>query len=422
MRQRLVYIFAIILLSVSVWAGTPSQIRVAVYPQDAKILLIDSQSKTNILKYRTYFPVMSSQEYTVVLSAKGYYTKTLKVKINKTKINIDEKLEKKWKGMTFVKELPVSGNPKSIMFLNDDLFIANAMTGFGFDLYSIKEMARIKIVNDFSKQYCPISGFVESMVDKEQNEFYVMQLYAYKWHVFDLTTLKYKQSFTAKGNWSKVISKSKKYLFFSNWLSKDIAVYDRFTKKFKQFIKVAGVPRGLAVTSDDMFLYVAIFDGSFIQKIDLSTLKVIKTITLSSGKGNARHLIIDEKHNVMYISDMGKSQIFKFDLATDKVISSVKVYTKPNNIVLSPDLSTLFVACRGPNGPEGYTNKGIEFGRIYAVDTQTMTVDNWVWGKNQPTGLDISPDGKYLMMGNFLDNNIEVYQINYAMLKTKEED
>ncbi|NPV02768.1 MAG: YncE family protein [Brevinematales bacterium] len=398
------------------------EIRVAVFPQNAKILLIDTQNRTNQLSFKTPLPVPPDSEYKLVLSAKGYYPKTIQVKAAKKSTYISEKLEKKWGGMTLVKTLPVSGNPKSIMFLDDDRFIANAMTGCGFDLYSLSLMKRIKIFNDFSKQYCPISGFVEGLVDKEQNEFYIMQLYAYKWHVFDLTTMKYKKSITAKGNWSKVVAKSDKYLFFSNWLSKDIAVYDRFTKKFVLFIKVAGVPRGLAITPDQKYLYTAIFDGSFIQKIDLATMKVVKTITLAAGKGNARHLIIDEVHNLMYISDMGKDLIFKYDLATDKVISSVKVYTKPNNIVLSPDLSTIFVACRGPNGPNGYTNKGIEFGKVWSIDAKTMTAYNWVWGGNQPTGLDISPDGQYLLLGNFLDNNIEVYKINYALLKSKEEE
>jgi DNA-binding beta-propeller fold protein YncE len=422
MIKRFLWVTLFLLPLTIVIAKSYNEIRVAVFPQDAKILLIDAQNKTNQLKFKVTFPVQQNAEYKVVLSAKGYAPKTIQTKIIKQSTYISEKLEKKWGGLTLVKTLPVSGNPKSIMFLDDDRFIANAMTGCGFDLYSLSLMKRIKIFNDFSKQYCPISGFVEGLVDKEQNEFYIMQLYAYKWHVFDLTTMKYKKSITAKGNWSKVIAKSDKYLFFSNWLSKDIAVYDRFTKKFVQFIKVAGIPRGLAITPDQKYLYAAIFDGSFIQKIDLATLKVVKTITLAAGKGNARHLIIDEVHNLMYISDMGKDLIFKYDLAADKVISSVKVYTKPNNIVLSPDLSTIFVACRGPNGPNGYTNKGIEFGKVWAIDAKTMTAYNWVWGGNQPTGLDISPDGQYLLLGDFLDNTIEVFKINYALLKSKVED
>ena len=422
MIKRFLWVTLFLLPLTIVIAKSYNEIRVAVFPQDAKILLIDAQNKTNQLKFKVTFPVQQNAEYKVVLSAKGYTPKTIQTKIIKQSTYISEKLEKKWGGLTLVKTLPVSGNPKSIMFLDDDRFIANAMTGCGFDLYSLSLMKRIKIFNDFSKQYCPISGFVEGLVDKEQNEFYIMQLYAYKWHVFDLTTMKYKKSITAKGNWSKVIAKSDKYLFFSNWLSKDIAVYDRFTKKFVQFIKVAGIPRGLAITPDQKYLYAAIFDGSFIQKIDLTALKVVKTITLAAGKGNARHLIIDEVHNLMYISDMGKDLIFKYDLAADKVISSVKVYTKPNNIVLSPDLSTIFVACRGPNGPNGYTNKGIEFGKVWAIDAKTMTAYNWVWGGNQPTGLDISPDGQYLLLGDFLDNTIEVFKINYALLKSKEED
>ena len=76
------------------------------------------------------------------------------------------------------------------------------------------------------------------------------------------------------------------------------------------------------------------------------------------------------------------------------------------------DKKYLFVSSRGPNNRETYLKKGPKFGKIYVIDTEKMKIVDWVWGKNQPTGLDISPDGKYLAFSNFLDNEIEVYRIN----------
>jgi len=34
-----------------------------------------------------------------------------------------------------------------------------------------------------------------------------------------------------------------------------------------------------------------------------------------------------------------------------------------------------------------------------------------IWGRNQPTGLALSPDGKFLVFTDFLDQNLELYRI-----------
>jgi len=34
-----------------------------------------------------------------------------------------------------------------------------------------------------------------------------------------------------------------------------------------------------------------------------------------------------------------------------------------------------------------------------------------VWGRNQPTGLAFSADGRYLAFTDFLDNNVELYRV-----------
>ena len=50
-------------------------------------------------------------------------------------------------------------------------------------------------------------------------------------------------------------------------------------------------------------------------------------------------------------------------------------------------------------------------GKIQIIDTTTMKVLLAFEGGNQPTGLDVSPDGKYLCFSNFQDENIELYEI-----------
>jgi DNA-binding beta-propeller fold protein YncE len=54
---------------------------------------------------------------------------------------------------------------------------------------------------------------------------------------------------------------------------------------------------------------------------------------------------------------------------------------------------------------------GPEWGTVLAIDTATGTVLDAIVGGNQPTGLDVSPDGKLVAYSDFLDNRVSVYEI-----------
>jgi Tol biopolymer transport system component len=45
------------------------------------------------------------------------------------------------------------------------------------------------------------------------------------------------------------------------------------------------------------------------------------------------------------------------------------------------------------------------------LNANDLSVEERVWGRNQPTGLAVSPDGKYLAFTDFLDANLELYVI-----------
>jgi len=78
---------------------------------------------------------------------------------------------------------------------------------------------------------------------------------------------------------------------------------------------------------------------------------------------------------------------------------------------MSPDGKYIFASSRGRNNAVDYLLPGPDFGAVYMLNAQDLTVIDKVWGRNQPTGLAVSPDGKLLVFTDFLDANLELYRI-----------
>ncbi len=87
-----------------------------------------------------------------------------------------------------------------------------------------------------------------------------------------------------------------------------------------------------------------------------------------------------------------------------------------NTIQLSLDGKYLFVSCRGPNNSAGYTLRSPRSGKLYLISTDNFEVLKVWTGGNQPTGLGLSPDGRYLATTDFHDARLNVYMIGYESL------
>lgn len=320
---------------------------------------------------------------------------------------------KKIKNLFTLKEYWSTGKePKSVKFINNDQVILPLLDGNAFDIINVHtgSTQRISVPEKLSKK----NGFVESLIINEKNELWISQMTNAMIFVFNLDDLQLKKTIQLSGKWSKVLlyNQNKKQVYVSNWLSGDISVIDAETYKEIYKIKVDSVPRGMLLSNDENYLYVAQFsktmntevDGRLI-KFNLHTKKIIKQFGIPGSK---RHLVGDK--NYIYVSDMGHERIEVYDKKNDTLIKNIKVFSKPNTIVLSPDEKYLFVSCRGPNNPGGYLLKGLTMGQVNVIDTNTLeVVDHWEGG-NQSTGLDISANGKFLVSSDFKDDKIRVYK------------
>jgi len=306
-------------------------------------------------------------------------------------------------------------SPKAVVFSVDGkeiwvTHLLNKEKGVSvFDSKTGEEIATINLNN---------GGGVEIEFSKDGKKVYVSQMETGKIFEIDTQLKKILRVFDTKSSWTKVVklSSNQKTLFASNWCGDNVSEINLSNGKLIKNIFTVDTPRGIYITKDSKNLYVAGFANGEIEKINLNTGER-KVIFKSNGA--MRHIVGDEEKGVLYVSDMAKNTIWKVYLKTDKVEKFVQTDNNPNTIVLSPDKKILFVSCRGKNfSSTNYYIPGPEWGSILLFDTETGEMLDAIVGGNQPTGLDISPNGKLLAFSDFLDGKIEVFEVpSYKILK-----
>ena len=381
------------------------------FPQDAKVFLNGKELAVKSKTTETRVFGIPRGYCELVLSAAGYFDKTVRLTVTNN-IYLEEKLERSDSRLVLVGETLTGHQPKSIMFTRDGQRLVVPILGEkGVDIIPFGSLApkRRLTLTPPDKKSC---GYVEPALVRGRNEIWVSQMDTGKVHILSGDDPEYQESVSTGGKWPKVItiSPDEKTAFVSNWNSNDVSVIDVQARKLLRRIPVSGIPRGMAVTADNKFLYVCIFSTGNVDKIDLSNYTIVKN--LNFGSGAARHIVLDNARGVGYVGDMATGRVTSFTLADDKIQKRVWAGYCPNTIAITDDGRFLFVSSRGMNNAESYLKKGPDFGKVTVIDAAEMKVVDWVWGRNQCTGLTVSPDDRYIVFTDFLDANVEVYDIS----------
>ncbi len=410
--KKFILILTFLFMVSTSYSASSKSVNLKIFPTEYTIAVDGNTSVPQKVNPYLKKITLSFGEHELLLKSNGYKDRKINVIIDKSTSELEIKLEKNDSMIEQMAVIQTGKHPKSVEFTPDGKYMVSALLeGTGVDLFSAETYKHVKRI-EFPEKYAKLRNFVEVVFLPERNEMWVSQMAANAIHVVDMKDFTYKMTIPTLGIWTKIIaiSNDHKLAFASNWESHDISVIDVEQYKVIKKIKVAGIPRGMAVTLDNKFLYVCIFSTGEMQKIDLSSLKIVKTMNFP--KGAKRHIILDKKRNLFYVSDMYRGSIYVINPVDDKVIKEIPVDSKLNTAKLTPDGKYIFVSSRGPNNKESYLLKGPIFGKIFIIDTTTYEIKEWIWGRNQPTGLDISPDGKYMVFTNFLNDELELYRIN----------
>ncbi len=304
------------------------------------------------------------------------------------------------------KIFPTGREPKQVLFSDDCInLIVPLLQGPGISLINTQSGAvRCIEVPDYGSR----EGFVEAVFNPTGTLLYVSQMTTGMIHVFS-PEAEYLHSFSSGGDWSKVIAFSPDgaILAVSNWLSNTVTIIDTVSEKVLTYLSSDGaeVPRGVVFTRDGSSVLVAFFGSGDI--VLYSTANWEEMVRIHTG-GAPRHIVLHPAKPLAYISNMASRKVHILNLENQHIIADLNVGPNPNTIDLNPDGSRLYVSCRGLNNPEDYTLPSPENGEVHEIDTITLETVRIIPGGNQPTGLDVSGDGRFLAFTNFQDNTVEL--------------
>jgi DNA-binding beta-propeller fold protein YncE len=300
--------------------------------------------------------------------------------------------------------------PKQVAFTPDGREIwVSLLGGHGlqvFDRTTLRRTADVRLGSH---------GAVEVVFTRDGRTVYASQMETASVFEIDRRTHRVRRQMSTKGVWSKVmaLSSDERTMYVANWVSNDVSEIDLASGRVRRLLPTVTTPRGLYPTADGKRLYVAGYERGELATIDLATGR--SRVLLHTG-GAMRHLVADPVHSRLYADDMGTNEVFVVDLRTSTVRKLADTGHTPNTIDLSPDGRVLYVSNRGRNGSNYYV-PGPEWGSVIAIDTRTGLLLDAIVGGNQPTGLDVSPDGRTLAYSDFLDDRMTLYAIPpYATL------
>ena len=343
-------------------------------------------------------------------SAAGYKTKEYHSAVLPHRHGVAEiKLENENGIARLVSEHPTGLWPKSAYFCPDGqrLFVP-LLNQHGVDVFRhvggyLRYETRLSVPGSNKP------GFVEALCDERRRELWISNMEENRVHIYDLDTLEFKQSLNTVGVFPKVIVQSPdgKITVVSNWVTMDLSVFDSDTKELLRRIPVGGTPRGMAFSPDGNLLYTAIFDAPLVVVVDMTHNRITNRFRFHQARGAARHIIYSD--GKLYVSDMAQGTVNILDASTGELLRSRRVGPNINTIIMSPDGRHIFASSRGHNNPLDYTIPGPDFGAVYILNAEDLSLQERIWGRNQPTGLAVSPDGKLLVFTDFLDQNLQLY-------------
>ncbi|MCX6444043.1 MAG: YncE family protein [Actinobacteria bacterium] len=135
------------------------------------------------------------------------------------------------------------------------------------------------------------------------------------------------------------VTPDNKYILVTNWCSYTVSIISVGKQKVVKTIKIGRYPRGIAISSDSAYAYVAEMGGSNIHRINLKDF----TNTLIPVGPNPRAVELSPDDSKLYVTLNISGKVVAWDLEKNKSIKSISTGSAARSLAISGDGSTLFV-------------------------------------------------------------------------------
>jgi YVTN family beta-propeller protein len=135
------------------------------------------------------------------------------------------------------------------------------------------------------------------------------------------------------------VTPDNKYVLVSNWCSYTVSVISVEKEKVVKTIKIGRYPRGIAISADSTYAYVAEMGGANIHRIDLSDFSK-SMIPIGS---NPRAVELSPDNKILYATLNISGKVIAWDLESNSAIKSVATGSAARSLALNEDGSALFV-------------------------------------------------------------------------------
>lgn len=166
------------------------------------------------------------------------------------------------------------------------------------------------------------------------------------------------------------VSPNNDYLFVSNWSSGNVSIIDLTTELEVRRIKVGRFPRGIVFHPNKKLAYVAVMGSNKIACIDYDN---FSTETISGVGKSPRHLCIDDNGENLYVSLNGEGNVKQINLNTE-VKQIIPTGSLPRTMAIQG--KWLYVVNYGSNN-------------YCKINTESLRIENVGITSSKPIGITI---------------------------------
>jgi len=319
----------------------------------------------------------------------------------------------------FRKSARTGSSPKSCTFSPDGKYVYVTLLGQrhkAVQIYTVDPFELLKTLSPECDDPVQNYGFSEGVFREKDGTFWFTRMTTGDYFIYDPKIDSLSSPKKTGGDWTKSLefSPNQNYVAMSHWVSRRVSIFDVERQRIIRNLRTSQIPRGLAWIGNDT-LAVTLYGGSKstdcgIEVFDVKSGKKVESML--EWRSAMRDVRFDPLEKMLYYDDMRFAIVYKYDWIKRETVAKGRVDSHPNTIRLTSDGDHLFVSCRGPNNPNGYTLPSPRNGEIVVLETDSLQkLTSWAPG-NQPTGLDISLDGKYLVSTDFMDRRVNLYIIS----------